>query len=325
VVASEGSVLVWLVFLAVGALTAALTLTTCVALQRRPGAHHGPVHATANVVRHEIRRAEPIRRFLRDRVRIAEATGLALTLALLGLVLVGALAFQVRTESAVVRLDRSVARWAAEHASASSTEALRWFTDLGSTVGVVIIAIVVVVITARRAPWTHVALFALVAIGGANLATNLLKLVVERARPDFGPLNHPSSFSYPSGHSAAAAACFATVAICLGRGRTRSTRTALATVAAALATMVASSRVLLGVHWLSDVLAGLALGAAWVVLSTIAFGGRLLRFGAPVEMAARVEVLDRVPSETHPDRDAGDAEQRAGDGVGQVVHAEEHP
>ena len=39
---------------------------------------------------------------------------------------------------------------------------------------------------------------------------------------------------------------------------------------------------LLGVHWLSDVIAGLALGWAWFAVCAIAFGGRLLRFGAAV-------------------------------------------
>jgi hypothetical protein len=41
------------------------------------------------------------------------------------------------------------------------------------------------------------------------------------------------------------------------------------------------------VHWFSDVLGGLALGWAWFALCSIAFGGRLLRFGAPVEIAER--------------------------------------
>jgi membrane-associated phospholipid phosphatase len=45
--------------------------------------------------------------------------------------------------------------------------------------------------------------------------------------------------------------------------------------------------VLLGVHWLSDVIAGLALGSAWFCVCAIAFGGRLLRFGAPAEEAER--------------------------------------
>ena len=65
----------------------------------------------------------------------------------------------------------------------------------------------------------------------------------------------------------------------------------LSGAAVAIAVAVATSRVLLGVHWLTDVLAGLALGWAWFALCAIAFGGRLLRFGAPVEAAERVDEL----------------------------------
>jgi undecaprenyl-diphosphatase len=46
--------------------------------------------------------------------------------------------------------------------------------------------------------------------------------------------------------------------------------------------------VLLDVHWLTDVITGLALGWGWFALCAIAFGGRILRFGAAAETAARV-------------------------------------
>ena len=49
---------------------------------------------------------------------------------------------------------------------------------------------------------------------------------------------------------------------------------------------VACSRVLLDLHWLSDVIAGLALGWGWFAVCAVAFGGTILRFGAPVEEAA---------------------------------------
>jgi membrane-associated phospholipid phosphatase len=65
-------------------------------------------------------------------------------------------------------------------------------------------------------------------------------------------------------------------------------RALLAGVAVAIAVGVACSRVMLGVHWLSDVIAGLAFGWAWFSICAIAFGGRFLHFGAPVEKATRV-------------------------------------
>jgi hypothetical protein len=59
-------------------------------------------------------------------------------------------------------------------------------------------------------------------------------------------------------------------------------------LAVGIAVAVAASRVLLDVHWLSDVIAGLALGWAWFAICAIAFGGRILRFGAAAETVARV-------------------------------------
>ena len=65
----------------------------------------------------------------------------------------------------------------------------------------------------------------------------------------------------------------------------------LAGIAVGIAVAVACSRVLLDVHWLTDVVAGLALGWAWFALCAIAFGGRLLRFGITAE---RIETAARA-------------------------------
>jgi undecaprenyl-diphosphatase len=64
-------------------------------------------------------------------------------------------------------------------------------------------------------------------------------------------------------------------------------RVILAGLAAAIAVGVASTRVLLDVHWLTDVVGGLSLGWAWFAVCAIAFGGRILRFGATAETVAR--------------------------------------
>jgi undecaprenyl-diphosphatase len=60
-------------------------------------------------------------------------------------------------------------------------------------------------------------------------------------------------------------------------------------LAAGIAVGVAATRVLLDVHWLTDVIAGLSLGWAWFAVCAIAFGGRILRFGAAVETAQVAE------------------------------------
>ena len=92
--------------------------------------------------------------------------------------------------------------------------------------------------------------------------------------------------SFPSGHSSTAAAFFAALALLAGRRRSAGTRAALAAAAVGIAVAVACSRVMLDLHWPSDVVAGLALGWAWFAACAIAFGGWLLEFGAPVERSA---------------------------------------
>jgi undecaprenyl-diphosphatase len=125
----------------------------------------------------------------------------------------------------------------------------------------------------------------LMVLAGNSAIVNLIKVVVGRARPDVSVLVGFSGQSFPSGHSAAAAACWGAVALLVARRWPRSARSAAYGAAAAIAVGVACSRVFLGVHWLSDVIAGLAVGWGWLALCSIAFGGRLLEFGAPAEVA----------------------------------------
>jgi membrane-associated phospholipid phosphatase len=101
------------------------------------------------------------------------------------------------------------------------------------------------------------AVFVVVATIGAWLIDNALKDLVDRARPVWEePLARSSGASFPSGHAMVAGAFYAAVAILVRR---RWVTIAMAVVIA----VIAMTRVALGVHWLSDVIVGAVLGAAW--------------------------------------------------------------
>jgi undecaprenyl-diphosphatase len=103
-------------------------------------------------------------------------------------------------------------------------------------------------------------------LGGAALASNFLKAFIERERPSLYPLvaTLPADGSFPSGHAIQAAA-FALGLFLLAGRRGWPLRPLLAALLGALVAAVALSRVYLQVHYPSDVLAGLVLGAAWVL------------------------------------------------------------
>jgi membrane-associated phospholipid phosphatase len=228
-------------------------------------------------------------RLVRSRLDPASATGLALTVSLvvaaIAGVAVGILVYLLRTQPRLAAMDLSVARWAAGHATPISTTFLRTVTQLGSTTVVVVVGAIVGLGTSFRTRRMAPAVFILIVLAGNSAIVNLIKVLVGRSRPTVSILAGFTGQSFPSGHSAAAAACWGAVALLVARRWSRSGRAAAYATAAAVAVAVACSRVFLGVHWLSDVIAGLAVGWGWLALCSIAFGGRLLEFGAPIEVA----------------------------------------
>lgn len=111
----------------------------------------------------------------------------------------------------------------------------------------------------------RLAIFAIVTILGAQIASELLKSVFDRPRPDL--VQHETavySASFPSGHAMLSAAALFTLAFVSARalGRTRN-RVFLYATAAALVFLIGASRVYLGVHWPTDVVAGWFAGIAW--------------------------------------------------------------
>lgn len=118
----------------------------------------------------------------------------------------------------------------------------------------------------------HAALFVLVAVGGGLVLSLALKGAFDRPRPDLVPHgSHVYTASFPSGHSMLAAVAYLTLGALLARVRARRhLKVYLLALAVALTLMVGVSRVYLGVHWPTDVLAGWSAGAAWAILCWLA-------------------------------------------------------
>ncbi|MBC7733934.1 MAG: LssY C-terminal domain-containing protein, partial [Bacteriovorax sp.] len=142
-------------------------------------------------------------------------------------------------------------------------------TELGSAaVSITVIAAVSGVLAWTRC-WRTLAYW-LTAVGFAQALVWILKMTLERARP-MTMYDGADRFSFPSGHAASSIVLNGFLAFLLARGKSPRIRGAIALPATGLVGLIAFSRLYLGAHWLSDVLAILSLGTAWVALLSIAY------------------------------------------------------
>ncbi len=144
--------------------------------------------------------------------------------------------------------------------------AMRDITSLGSFTVVALLSLVAIgylVIDGKRAA----ALFVLVAITGGVALSEGLKHLFARPRPDLvAHLVEVQTASFPSGHAMLSAVTFLTLGALLARIQSRRRLTAyVISVAIVLTLMTGASRVYLGVHWPTDVLAGWCAGSAWAM------------------------------------------------------------
>ena len=284
---------------------------TCVWVSARVATRRWGGPAPTVAASRAIREHDPglVRSFVQSRFDAEVLTGLALTAALVVIILLGlvvaALAVLVHHSEALTDLDSSAAREAHRYVGPRTRRVLEDITWLASTQGVIVIGVVVGVIEWIRLPNRWIPVFLVVVTLGDSLVTNTIKGIVERARPTIEPVAATLGPSFPSGHSSTAAAFFAALALLAARRRSANARAALAGIAVGLAVAVACSRVLLDLHWVSDVVAGLALGWVWFAVCALAFGGALMRLGAPVEAAARGEAGASIRLASADDRPGG--------------------
>jgi len=146
-------------------------------------------------------------------------------------------------------------------------ETMRDITGWGSVVTIVFLTASAVLYLALSNKH-RIAVFVLAAVGGGEVVSTVLKLFYQRPRPDLVPHGmEVFTASFPSGHAMMSAIAYLTLATLLARiARRRRVGALLLGIGVSMTVLVGISRVYLGVHWPSDVLAGWCVGAAWAAL-----------------------------------------------------------
>lgn len=196
----------------------------------------------------------------------------SLASAILFLALFGWLAEEV-FEGELSQFDLHIRNFVHQFATPPLTKVMQGFTDLGSVGALSIlfgIALACFLLAKLRGP----AVWLFVALGGTMILDVTLKLAFHRARPEpyFGPM--PNSYSFPSGHAMGSLVFYGFIAGALcARIRRPLTRVLIWSATAILVAAIGVSRIYLGVHYPTDVIAGYAAGAVWV--STLIFVDRV--------------------------------------------------
>lgn len=187
------------------------------------------------------------------------------------------------TGDPIVRWDVHLAAWLHAHSSPWLVSIFEIVTNAGNTVFLAVVTATAGVLLIRRRAVNEAALLVLAAIG-IEIVNGGLKLLFHRPRPELAFI-HLDSYSFPSGHAASSVAIYGVLAFLLVRRRSWPARAGVVSATAVLVAVVGFSRLYLGAHYLSDVLAGFSLGAAWLFAWLVVF-----------ELYGRRDFLPRLPT-----------------------------
>jgi undecaprenyl-diphosphatase len=184
------------------------------------------------------------------------------------------------------QLDAAVLDETVESRTDLLTAAAVTVTHLGSTAAMAVLAIAAGIRfwrTDRRAD----AVLVIGAMAGAQLVFRGLKELLDRPRPpEDGRLVHAASESLPSGHATTAVVVIGTLVVLAWPGRTPAVRAGLVAAATLWVGAVGLTRIYLGVHWFSDVIAGWLVGGAWLAICVVAWSWWRARATTP-DLGAR--------------------------------------
>lgn len=181
----------------------------------------------------------------------------------------------VRESSGATQLDQAILDQMLTLRSPSLDQSFTWFTNLGGTIGMTIVAIVAVILLSWSSrSWRALILVASAATG--SLAMTIAgKLLIGRARPSLEDAVPPyeQSASFPSGHTLNATAILTVVAYLVFIEFTKAWQRIVAiTLCGSFILAMGMSRIYLGHHWFSDVLAAFLVGLAWAAVVILAHG-----------------------------------------------------
>ena len=214
---------------------------------------------------------EPHLAFVRARLSRESVMGLQLTLSALVLIgagwLFGGIAEDVVTGDPLTVVDVLVADWLHVHATPAVTKWMLVITHANGPSAIVIFSALVSVYLLAKRDWYWLTAL-IVVVPGGMLLNVLMKYAFQRTRPHFDdPLLVLTTYSFPSGHVAGATLFYGLLTAYMVAHITEwRWRAAIAVLALLIVVAVAASRMYLGVHYLSDVLAAFAEGLAWLVL-----------------------------------------------------------
>lgn len=209
--------------------------------------------------------------------------GVSVRLALAGLALLGVgLLLHLPLAGDPPAFDAELAALATAPADGPAADAAAAIGRIGHLTIVAAVAAVIALVAWRRSGRVDVALLLLTVLGGATVLTGLVKVLTDRARPDD---TLTLSAAFPSGHTVRGVAVLGLVAWILRQWSHRSSVQQLVIpVAVALVLVNGAARVVLGVHWPTDVAAGFLLGGAWLFVCCHLLAPRVS--AAPAEVTA---------------------------------------
>ena len=210
--------------------------------------------------------------FFRRRFDPSIRVGLFFTIGLL-IAVAAASAFGVLLEEVIdgdtqSTIDGPVERFFVEHRDPALTTVMRIITQFGGAVVVASVLGAAAVVAYMRTRSPRWAAFFSATLVGALALDDVVKFLVGRPRPTLSQLVEVSGSAFPSGHASAAAAMCAALAYVLTRHARWRPAVWIWAAALVVASLVAVSRVYLGVHWLTDVVGGMMLGVFWVAFTS---------------------------------------------------------